>query len=51
VVNGYDNIILQSNIKRAKKKEEGGGDMIQKYLNYTTASVLEIAQIIRTEDC
>jgi len=50
VVNGYDNIILQSNIKRAKK-EEGGGDMIQKYLNYTTASVLEIAQIIRTEDC
>jgi len=25
--------------------------MIQKYLNYTTASVLEIAQIIRTEDC
>jgi len=45
VVNGYDNIILQS------KKEEGGGDMIQKYLNYTSASVLEIAQIIRTEDC
>ncbi len=38
-------------ILNEQKKEEGGGDMIQKYLNYTTASVLEIAQIIRTEDC
>ncbi len=26
VVNGYDNIILQSNIKRAKKRKVGGYD-------------------------
>jgi len=32
-----------------EQKRGRWGDMIQKYLNYT--SVLEIAQIIRTEDC